>query len=502
MTGEMVVDDEDGPIDGTIPAEYGEERDSYIYQYEEAGDSETADTETSHTERSDESSDTQPQDREAEDRDAHDGETMDHDYYDYESQYPQSIDYEAQSEEIQSSEPQDQESMETEETDSQNTEPQDIEVQDAEAPDSEAQHTEVQDTEPQDIEVQDAEAPDSEAQVTEVQDTEVQDTEVQDTEPSDAEAQDSEAQDTEAQDTEAQDTEAQDTEAQDTEAQDAEAQDAEAQDTDTMDYETMEYYESQDDDSTNTTQCTEADGYGYTYALPEDIYGSSIDPPTDIVAVEELMKQPWDDSSQNRDDQYAGSPYTTEYPGEFANNERLALYTWDLAELLTWSDQETLRVLAAVSDGECGVRRAVLSDYLECLGLEATVLANRFEEESGLAVLALVDDLAQTAAFLACFRLAERGELESDEALALLQKSLLHRSDRWNRWIGEVIGEESDISRTDDVAQPDTAQPNTAQPDTSTTSLVLRAVVLTAAGSLERIGDAISGLSRQMKNLY
>ncbi len=433
---EAIVDEADGPIDGTIPAEYGEETDSYVYQYEEVGDSEKSDSEAAGTQTSDtevddkETQDAQPRDTEAKDApdievmdndgyydEFQDGEfpyeeAMDHNYYDYESQYPQGMDYEAPSEEFQSTEPQDPESIETEEADSQNTE---------------------------------------------------------------------------AENTESRDTEAPDTETQDTEA---------------MDYESMEYYESQEADSQNTTQSTEADGYGYTYTLPENTYNSSIDPATDIVDVEELIKLPSVDSSQYSDDQYAGSPYTTEYPGGFKNNERLALFTWNPAELLTWSDQETLQVLDMLPDQAAGMRRAVLSDYLESLGLAATSLANRFEKGSGLTVLALADDLAQTAAFLACFRLAERGELESDEALTLLQKSLLHRSDRWNRWIGQVTGDESDISTTDVATAADTLAGNTSAASPSAASPVLRAVVLTAAGSLERIGGAISGLSHQMKNLY
>ena len=223
----------------------------------------------------------------------------------------------------------------------------------------------------------------------------------------------------------------------------------------------------------------EEDGYSYQYALPQDLYGSSVIPSLDIIEVEEtVVEQPWGDMNQYMDDQYMGSPYILDYPSGFDTDESLALFTWDPAELLTWSDQEILRQLVTLQDQTPGVRRAVLSDYIESLGMEATDLSIRFEEISGLAVLSLSDDLPQTAAFMACFRLVERGELESDEALALLQRSLLHRSDRWNCWIDEITTERV------------------------TSNPMLKAVVLTAASSLDRLSEAISGISRQIKNLY
>ena len=223
----------------------------------------------------------------------------------------------------------------------------------------------------------------------------------------------------------------------------------------------------------------EEDGYRYQYALPQDLYGSSVMPSLDIIEVEEMtVEQPCCDMNQYTDDQYTGSPYIVDYLSVVDWDESLALFTWDPAELLTWSDQEILRQLVTLQDQTSGVRRAVLSDYIESLGMEATDLSIRFEEVSGLVVLSMSDDLAQTAAFLACFRLVERGELESDEALALLQKSLLHRSDRWNCWIDEV-------TRVRVTSNP-----------------MLKAVVLTAANSLERLAGAISGISRQIKNLY
>ena len=233
--------------------------------------------------------------------------------------------------------------------------------------------------------------------------------------------------------------------------------------------------ETQDADSEEN----EEGGYGYRYAFPQDLYGTSVMPSTNIFNVEEtVMEQPWGDLNQYMDDRYSGSPYIVDYPYGVETDENLALFTWEPAELLTWSDQEILRLLATVVNQESGVRRAVLSDYIESLGMEAIDLSIRFEEVSGLVVPSLSDDLAQTAAFMACFRLVERGELEFDEALALLQKSLSHRSGRWNCWIDEV-------TRVRVTSNP-----------------MLKAVVRTAANSLERLGGAISGISRQIKNLY
>ncbi len=472
-TSDMDSDGEDGPIDGTIPTEHGEETDSYIYQYEEAGYSDADDSDAD---------DSDADDSDADDSDSNDSESQDMEdeysealsnYGDYdESQYPEDMDYETQDDEYQYSNMEDRESPEETDTDSQDTEG--------------------MENDGYNYEFRYSEAMDYTDQSNDSDDNNSDDNNSDDNNSDDNGSDDSEQQDIESTETDSQSSETQDAESQDAESQDAESQDAESQDSETMDY-----YETQDDDSQNTTQSSEGDGYGYTYALPENMYGTSIDAKADIVEVEELMKQPWDGSSQYSDDQYMGSPYTTEYPGEFENNEHLALFTWDPAELLTWSDQETLRVLAMVGDREPGIRRAVLSDYLESLGLDATDLANRFEGKSGLAVLSLADDLAQTAAFLACFRLAERGELESDETLRLLHQSLLHRSDRWNNWIDEVTDSESNIYSTFDASQTDATQTDTAQ-----TSPVLRAVVLTAADSLERIGGVINGLSRQMKNLY
>jgi len=225
--------------------------------------------------------------------------------------------------------------------------------------------------------------------------------------------------------------------------------------------------------------------YGFVHSRPadrvaRDLYESSVIPSLEIIEVDEMtMEQSWGDINQYMDDQYTGSPYIVDYPSGVDTDESLVLFTWDPAELLTWSDQEILRRLVTVEDQPSGVRRAILNDYIEGLGMEATDLSIRFEEVSGLVVPSLSDDLAQTVAFMACFRLVERGELESDEALALLQKSLSHRSDRWNCWIDEV-------TRVRVTSNP----------------TMLKAIVLTAAGSLERLGGAISGISRQIRNLY
>jgi hypothetical protein len=250
--------------------------------------------------------------------------------------------------------------------------------------------------------------------------------------------------------------------------------------------------------------------YGYQYLLSNGIYGSAALPCMEILnSIEKLLETSQSEGNYRPDELYTGSPYIAEYPPKSTADESLVLFSWHPSELLTFADQDILRKLALAGGKSSGVCRAVLNDYIERLGMKAADLSNRFEETTGLGMPTLAEDLSQTAAFMACFRLVERGELESDEALALLIQSLFHRSQRWNRWIGEVTSDEEYAAlpekRPGDNTTHDTPQDSQDSPGDSVKSAanpVLKAVVLTAAGSLERLGGTICGISRQLKNVY
>ena len=252
-----------------------------------------------------------------------------------------------------------------------------------------------------------------------------------------------------------------------------------------------QYEEVEEDEAPAITEAERGE-YAYQYAVPFELYGTSVIPSLDLFSGAAENDGLWAEIDEYPDEKFSGSPYVADYTCESGcclydcdMDESLALFTWDPEELLTWSDQETLRLLATLlEDDTSGTRRAVLNDYIESLGSEAAELSIRFAEASGLAVPSLSDDLPQTAAFIACYRLVEKGELSADEALLLLQKSLSHRSNQWNCWVDEVTGE------TEKTKAQASFQP------------VLKAVMLTAANSLESLGQAISGVSHQIKKLY
>lgn len=261
---------------------------------------------------------------------------------------------------------------------------------------------------------------------------------------------------------------------------------------------------------------------GYEYALPQDIYGSSVMPSPDILKLEDILDSPsWCDVDRYLEEHYTDSPYTVERLPEAPAGENpalkgligdqakesLALFTWNPQELLTFSDHELLRVLAVVSDRSPGVRRAVFSDYIASLPVEAVVLSQRYQAAGGLDMQEMADDLSQATAFLACFRLIENGELAADEALELLLKSQSHRSQSWNLWVNETTGYEGTIALNevkpgDQYATQLNDSESTADFCKSATNPLLKVLVITAAGSLERLGGKICDLSRAIKNLY
>ena len=100
------------------------------------------------------------------------------------------------------------------------------------------------------------------------------------------------------------------------------------------------------------------------------------------------------------------------------------LFSWEPSELLDADDWNLMRTLESLYRDPSAVRRATLNDYIESLGFEAIDFAYRFEDATDSDVLELADDLASVAALLACYRLVERGEIDMDEAVGLLEGAL------------------------------------------------------------------------------
>ena len=159
--------------------------------------------------------------------------------------------------------------------------------------------------------------------------------------------------------------------------------------------------------------------YGYEYSYPETKYGSTS-------ATEE------EPGLESRLEGEPGEPtHVMEECPEVDLPCGVELFAWHPNELLSHQDQEILRSLERLCEDPSGVRRATLNDYLEEQGSDAIEFAGRFEDSSGIDVLGLADDLPGTAAFLASFRLLQRGELGIDEAVNVLRHSLANLSLDW-----------------------------------------------------------------------
>ncbi len=160
------------------------------------------------------------------------------------------------------------------------------------------------------------------------------------------------------------------------------------------------------------------------------------------------------------------------------------------ASLLTNSDRDLLRTLERLSEEPSGVRRAVLNYYLESLDSSSFEFVYDFEIGSGIEVLSLSDDVTGAAAFLAAYRLMERGELGPNEAADLLHRSLDNRSAGWREEVRAITANAYETGIFAEGAQ----EFGTASAENALTSAMLTAAV----DSLSGAGEAVWNFTQQL----
>jgi len=180
-----------------------------------------------------------------------------------------------------------------------------------------------------------------------------------------------------------------------------------------------------DDDSESASDC---DGNYWEFYEWEPMYGDAYQ--------DEYSDDYYDDVCDGYE------PYD---PGAEASSQGidggLEVFAWHPAELLLFADQEVLRTLQRLGGEPSAVRRAALNEYLEGLGWEAIDFAFRFESDTGIEVLGLADDLPSAAAFLASYRLIERGDLGMDEGVEVLRRTLEDVSLDWIEGVDEITSD-------------------------------------------------------------
>ncbi len=242
--------------------------------------------------------------------------------------------------------------------------------------------------------------------------------------------------------------------------------------------------------------------YGYDYGMEaaavEESHGSS----EEIVSEDDFIRYDYADPYAYYGDDFEG--YARQQPQaegaadetapfEVAQPSAIELFTWTPAELLSWSDQELLRNLATLSEEPAAVRRAALNDYLASLGSDATDFASQFEDTTGIEVAGFADDLPGTAALLASYRLIERGEIGTGEAVELLRRSLQDLSPAWIEGVRAMTAESFSGSAEpcDCVAEGD-AEPA----GNDEISPVVNAMISLATRSLAGVGGAVLDFSQ------
>ena len=227
--------------------------------------------------------------------------------------------------------------------------------------------------------------------------------------------------------------------------------------------------------------------YGYEYSYPETKYGSA-------GATEE---------ESDIESRLEGEPGEPTYAMEECPEEDLPcgveLFAWHPEELLSHQDQEILKTLERLSEDPSGVRRATLNEYLEELGSDAVEFAGRFEDFSGIDVLGLADDLPGTAAFLASFRLLQRGELGIDETVDVLRHSLDNLSLKWIEGVREITADafedwDAGIDQSEDESADWLDVTFTARP-------IVVAMVSIANRSISGAKSAITTVSAQLSDM-
>ncbi len=139
-----------------------------------------------------------------------------------------------------------------------------------------------------------------------------------------------------------------------------------------------------------------------------------------------------------------------------AEDSRVAvdLFSRQPSEVLEESDWALMRTLESLHRQPGAERRMRLNDYLESLGFAAIDFAYRFEDSSDSDVLALADDLASVATLLACYRLVERDEVDVDQAVDLLQRSLSGVTLDWIEAVGRGTASPDAESQADGSVHP------------------------------------------------
>ncbi|MHB8897624.1 MAG: hypothetical protein ACYC6Y_02635 [Thermoguttaceae bacterium] len=142
---------------------------------------------------------------------------------------------------------------------------------------------------------------------------------------------------------------------------------------------------------------------------------------------------------------YAGQErsYFEESSDEASAVAEAGLFARQPDDLLEASDIELIRSLRQIPARSSDLRRERLSGYIEGLGFRGIDLAYRYEDAVNAEAVALADDLAGVAALLACYRLVERGQVGTNEAVALLENAVSEPSREWVERVGQ-ISEESD----------------------------------------------------------
>jgi hypothetical protein len=257
------------------------------------------------------------------------------------------------------------------------------------------------------------------------------------------------------------------------------------------------------------------DGYSQTYEYEhmlrgdynyEVLYGNVTDEvdPCDASAGEEAMY----DEEMYEYDAYDGVEENVDDRADAARapaadqqlSGGLELFASQPAELLLFADQELLRTLQQIGGGQSRLRRVRFAEHLEALGWQAIDFAFRLEDVTGREVLGLSDDLPAAAAFLAAFRLVERGELGMDEGVASLRGTLDDITLDWIEGIDQITAEAYRTWDDRQLAGP-AGEPSRMFDPTQLKNPVIEAVVSLATKRLGDLGGKILDLREKLAQI-
>ena len=229
----------------------------------------------------------------------------------------------------------------------------------------------------------------------------------------------------------------------------------------------------------------QADHEDYEYDSYEDDYDCEFGM-EDEYEMEAASEEAADVTEQAFEKAGATEQYGNEYdiPSEWMEAEPeldLDLLRQQPADLLEESDIELIQSLRQVSEEPAAVRRARLNNHIEAIGFEAIDFAYRYEDSADADVLTLSDDLPGLAAFLASFRLVEKGEISMDDGVVVLESALSELSLDW-------------IESVSRMAMPTEEVVSASHP-------VVLAMAAAANSSIEGIGELAASLSLRFSEL-